>query len=104
MPKFRADIFERALARRDEPPKKRWAEKNKNIEPKELDLVIVPAVALSSNGARLGNGAGYYDRLLAHVNKECILIGVGYKSQLFDEIQMDKKDVYMDVVLTEKKC
>ncbi len=86
-----------------EPPKTQWDEESKQLYPEQLDLVIVPGVAFSPQGARLGNGAGYYDRLLNQVRADCTLIGIAYESQLFKEIQMDSNDVYMDFVLTEKQ-
>ena len=86
-----------------EPPKKKWADLSKQLHPEQLDLVMVPGVAFSLQGARLGNGAGYYDRLLNQVRSDCLLIGIAYESQLFKEIQMDSYDIYMDFVLTEKK-
>ncbi len=86
-----------------EPPKDRWNETAKNIDAALLDLIVVPGVAFSRDGARLGNGAGYYDRLLAEVRNDCVLIGIAYEAQLFDEVPMDEHDVYMDFVLTEKQ-
>ena len=86
-----------------EPPKTKWGDLPKQLHPQQLDLVIVPGVAFSPQGARLGNGAGYYDRLLNQVRRDCLLIGIAYESQLFEEIQMDSYDVYMDLVLTEKQ-
>jgi len=86
-----------------EPPKTKWDDLSKQLHPEQLDLVIVPGVAFSPQGARLGNGAGYYDRLLNQVRRDCTLIGIAYESQLFEEIQMDSYDIYMDFVLTEKQ-
>ena len=87
-----------------EPQKARWGEKAKEISPKDLDLVMVPGVAFDRQGGRLGNGAGYYDRLLKQVRPETTLMAVCYESQLFDKIIMEKHDVYMDAVLTETNC
>jgi 5-formyltetrahydrofolate cyclo-ligase len=84
-----------------EPPRERWGEPGKEIPPEELDLVIVPGVAFSRNGARMGNGQGYYDRLLQHVRVNCPLIAVCYESQLFDDLIVGPHDVFMDKVVTE---
>jgi 5-formyltetrahydrofolate cyclo-ligase len=86
-----------------EPPKTKWGDLSKQLDPQQLDLVIVPGVAFSPQGARLGNGAGYYDRLLHQVRCDCLLMGIAYESQLFEDIQMDHYDVYMDFILTEKQ-
>lgn len=85
-----------------EPPKERWGEAGKEIAPEQLDCIIVPGVAFDRHGGRLGNGAGYYDRLLQCVRVDAVLIGVCYESQLFDRIAMEPHDVSMDFVITEK--
>ena len=86
-----------------EPPKIKWDDLSKQLQPQQLDLVIVPAVAFNPQGARLGNGAGYYDRLLNQVRADCTLMGIAYESQIFKDIQMENYDIYMDFVLTEKQ-
>jgi 5-formyltetrahydrofolate cyclo-ligase len=86
-----------------EPPKERWDENGKEVSPKEIDLIMVPGVAFDASGGRLGNGRGYYDRLLAEVRADCKLIGVGFESQIFDTIPMDEHDIYLDGVITEKQ-
>lgn len=85
-----------------EPPPERWLEPEKLIRPQELDLIVVPGVAFDSQGSRLGNGAGYYDRLLSQVRPDTVLTGVCYQSQLLPNIPMESHDVYMDVVITEQ--
>ncbi|HUE71764.1 MAG TPA: 5-formyltetrahydrofolate cyclo-ligase [Pirellulaceae bacterium] len=85
-----------------EPPQERWGEPGKEVPPQELDLVIVPGVGFSREGGRMGNGQGYYDRLLATVRPDCRLIGLCYESQLFDGLIVSKHDVFMDQVVTEK--
>jgi 5-formyltetrahydrofolate cyclo-ligase len=85
-----------------EPPQSRWGEPGNEVPPPELDLVIVPGVGFSREGGRMGNGQGYYDRLLATVRPDCRLIGLCYECQLFDDLVVSEHDVFMDQVVTEK--
>jgi 5-formyltetrahydrofolate cyclo-ligase len=84
-----------------EPPQNRWGEPGKEVPPQELDLVIVPGVGFSRQGGRMGNGQGYYDRLLATVRTDCRLIGLCYESQLFEDLVVSEHDVFMETVVTE---
>ncbi|MEG3592138.1 MAG: 5-formyltetrahydrofolate cyclo-ligase [Pseudomonadota bacterium] len=85
-----------------EPPKERWGEPGKEVAPEDLDLIMVPGVGFDRQGGRMGNGQGYYDRLMDKVRADCALIALCYESQLFDEILVAPHDVYMDKVITEK--
>ena len=85
-----------------EPPCARWAEPDRVVDPKTLDLVMVPGVGFDQQGGRLGNGAGYYDRLLELVRADTVVSGVCYESQVFPKIPMDEYDIYMDYVITER--
>ena len=84
-----------------EPPHDRWGEAGKEIRPDELDLVIVPGVGFNRVGGRMGNGQGYYDRLLPLVRMNCPLVALCYESQLFDNLIVSEHDVFMDKVVTE---
>jgi 5-formyltetrahydrofolate cyclo-ligase len=85
-----------------EPPPERWGEEGKEIHPQQLDLVIVPGVGFSRARGRMGNGQGYYDRLLQHVPFDCKLIGLCYECQLFDDLIVGPHDVFMDKIVTER--
>lgn len=69
------------------------------IDPEEIELVIVPAVAYDRRGNRLGRGKGFYDRFLS--STRATKIGIGYDFQLYDELPTEQHDVPMDVVITE---
>lgn len=69
------------------------------MDKKELDMVIVPGVAFDKGFNRMGYGKGYYDRFLKDV--DAVKIGVCYPFQLLDEIEAEKHDVKMDMIVTE---
>jgi 5-formyltetrahydrofolate cyclo-ligase len=85
-----------------EPPRERWGESEREISPQQIDFVVVPGVAFGRDGARMGNGQGYYDRLLESVRPDCPLVALCYESQLFDNLIVDDHDVFMDKVVTER--
>lgn len=85
-----------------EPPRDRWAEPEREVDPTELNVVMVPGVAFGRDGERMGNGQGYYDRLLAGVRADCPLIGLAYECQMFDGLVMGPQDVFMDLIVTER--
>ena len=70
------------------------------IEPQEIELVVVPGVAFDPQGGRLGHGRGFYDRLLAQVGRETVLVGLAFECQLVCEIPLAEHDVSMDWVVT----
>jgi 5-formyltetrahydrofolate cyclo-ligase len=74
----------------------------KRVAPEELDLVMVPGVAFDPRGGRMGQGKGYYDRLLARVRPDAPLAALAFDCQVFPEIPVAAHDVYMDLVLTER--
>lgn len=85
-----------------EPPRERWGEPGKEADPGELDLVMVPGVGFTRDGARMGNGHGYYDRLLDRIRPDAPLVALAFECQLFPELAVSRQDVYMDKVITEQ--
>lgn len=76
----------------------------KTVRPDELDLVMVPGTAFDLRGGRMGQGKGYYDRLLAKVRPDAQVVGLAFECQIFDEIPVEPHDVFMDLVLTEYRA
>ena len=66
------------------------------IAPDRLDLVIVPGVAFTAGGARLGRGGGFYDRFLARVPDPTPRVGVAFRCQVFDQIPTEPHDAHVD--------
>ena len=69
--------------------------------PEDADLIVVPAVAFSRDGHRIGYGRGYYDRALHRLEGSGRLVGFCYEFQLVDAIVGAPHDVRMDTIITE---
>jgi 5-formyltetrahydrofolate cyclo-ligase len=65
------------------------------------DVVIVPGLAFTPAGDRLGQGGGWYDRLLSAVRPDCESVGVCFVEQLVDSLPVEAHDVAVDHVVTE---
>lgn len=77
------------------------------IAVRQLDLILVPLVAVDSHGARLGSGAGFYDRRLHHLRgqrrwRRPKLIGVAYEFQRVPRLDVQPWDVPLDAVITDR--
>jgi 5-formyltetrahydrofolate cyclo-ligase len=70
-------------------------------DPAVVDVVVVPGLAFTSAGDRLGQGGGWYDRFLSAVRGDCVTIGVGFAPQLVEELPVEVHDVRLDVVVTD---
>lgn len=68
-------------------------------------LVLVPLLAFTARGERLGYGGGYYDRTLAALRRdgEVFACGVAYAGQEVAELPTDAHDAKLDGILTEKE-
>jgi 5-formyltetrahydrofolate cyclo-ligase len=62
--------------------------------------VVVPALAVGRNGARLGRGGGFYDRALRHAAAHAILVAVVFDDELLDEVPTEPHDLPMTAVVT----
>lgn len=67
----------------------------------QLDLILLPVVAFDGYGTRLGYGAGYYDRTLAH-NTQSVLLGVAYEFQHQDFLRREPWDVPLHATVTQR--
>lgn len=70
------------------------------LDPHDLDVVIVPGLAFSPQGRRLGQGGGHFDRFLAELTGHTLLIGVAFTEHLVDAVPVDAHDVSVDAVIT----
>lgn len=69
--------------------------------PEEIDFIIVPGVAFTAAGMRLGRGKGFYDKYLSQPGFRGVKAGVCYAHQLVGELPVEPHDVFMDYVVTD---
>ena len=69
------------------------------------DILLVPLVAYDKDLNRLGYGGGFYDRYIKKIKKkkDVIIIGFSYSFQKIKQIKINKHDIKLDFVLTNKK-
>jgi 5-formyltetrahydrofolate cyclo-ligase len=67
----------------------------------EIDLLLVPGVAFTGAGARLGRGGGYYDRLLVDPRLLAPRFGVCFDLQIVTSLPTEPHDQPVDRVVTE---
>ena len=70
------------------------------VDKAEMSVALVPLVAFTDEGDRLGRGKGFYDRYF-NVG-DTLLIGVGHEIQRVDSIERKAWDRRLDAVVTEK--
>ncbi|MEM7014155.1 MAG: 5-formyltetrahydrofolate cyclo-ligase [Verrucomicrobiota bacterium] len=63
----------------------------------EIEAILVPGVAFcAADGARLGQGGGFYDRILSET--EVSKLGVCFRQQLLDQIPTEEHDARVDQI------
>lgn len=72
-----------------------------DLDPAELDVVVVPGLAFTADGQRLGQGGGHYDRFLIRLRPACVTIGAAFAEQLVDDLPTDPHDVRLTHVATD---
>lgn len=71
------------------------------VDPREIDVAIVPGLAFDAGGGRLGRGGGWYDRFLPRLRADAVKIGVAFEVQIVEGVPVEGHDVRMDWVVTE---
>lgn len=66
----------------------------------EAQIVLLPGIAFARSGARLGFGAGYYDRFLA--GKRGRFVALAYSFQIVSALPMETHDVPVHCIVTEE--
>ncbi|MEZ0446920.1 5-formyltetrahydrofolate cyclo-ligase [Cellulomonas sp. ICMP 17802] len=73
----------------------------------EADVVIAPALAVDTTGARLGQGGGWYDRALEHLRPGVPVVALVFPEELYDAgvrpLPRERHDRLVDAVATPQE-
>ncbi|MDR3387371.1 MAG: 5-formyltetrahydrofolate cyclo-ligase [Rudaea sp.] len=78
------------------------------VQPRQIDLVLMPLLGFDRRGNRLGSGGGYYDRSFAFLREmprptQPLLVGIGYHFQELPGMAPESWDVPLDFVATDRE-
>ena len=76
--------------------------KTESVPAENIDLVLVPCVAVDRNGFRVGRGGGCYDRFLGAGTGAGRSIGIVYDFQYVTAFDVQEHDVPVDMIISEK--
>lgn len=68
-----------------------------------IEVAIIPGVAFSPTGGRVGYGKGYYDRLLGEMKGRIPIIGLAFEEQIFPEVPAGEHDISVDMIVTDRR-
>ena len=73
---------------------------NKPFSKEKIDLVVVPGVAFTKSGSRLGRGKGFYDRFLKELPRRIKRVGLAYDIQITEDLPVAPHDSPIDIIIT----
>jgi len=72
------------------------------VDVEQIDLMVIPGLAFSSCGERLGYGKGFYDRFLA-CPVTFASIGLCYDFQVYQKLPVEEHDQRVSYIVTEHR-
>lgn len=72
------------------------------LNEKELNGILIPGLAFSAQGGRMGRGKAYFDRYLKR-SKPVLKVGVSYEEFVFEALPTETHDIPMDYLVTDHK-
>lgn len=69
----------------------------------EVEFALLPGVAFTRGGARLGYGGGFYDKLLCQIEHRPTLVAAAFGLQVVEDMPQEATDVRVEWVVTEQE-
>jgi 5-formyltetrahydrofolate cyclo-ligase len=91
-----AELVAGPLGAREPPPT------SPAVDEREIDCVVLPGLAFSLDGHRLGRGGGYYDATLPTLSRAA-RVGVAFEPQLVASLPHEAHDATLDALVTEAR-
>ena len=73
------------------------------LSPDAIEFVLLPGVAFTREGARLGYGGGYYDKLLAGIPHRPVLVAAAFTLQVVQQLPQEATDQKVQWLVTEQE-
>lgn len=70
------------------------------LNPKDIDIIFIPLLAVDTRGHRVGYGKGFYDRFLANTKPDLIKIGLSLEEPIEPIEDLSQFDVALDFAIT----
>jgi 5-formyltetrahydrofolate cyclo-ligase len=67
--------------------------------PDSVDVWVVPGLAFTVTGERLGYGGGWYDRLLSNASEKSLKVALSYDFQIVSSLPTQEHDIPLDAVI-----
>ncbi|MDP8219591.1 MAG: 5-formyltetrahydrofolate cyclo-ligase [Candidatus Theseobacter exili] len=68
----------------------------------DIELILIPCVAVNKQGYRIGRGGGCYDRFLSFAGKHNCKIGLVYDFQYVTDFEVQEHDIPLDMIISNK--
>lgn len=68
---------------------------------KQVDFILLPGVAFGRDGARLGYGGGFYDKLMARMTHRVELVAAAFSMQIVENVPQEDTDRSVHWLVTE---
>ncbi len=69
----------------------------------DVDAIVVPGAAFDPRGNRIGYGGGFYDRLLAGLQKSVSIIAPAYEEQVIESVPAEQHDRGVTIIVTDRQ-
>ena len=78
-------------------------ESRREVQPEQLDVIIIPLLCFDKQGNRVGYGKGFYDRFLQKCSSKALKVGFCLEESIELIEDLNEFDVKIDVCITPNK-